>query len=98
MQDPALQGSAALVVLTRIAEALERLEPSISRIADGYATSYQQKVGTEYVAGQLGCTTVWVAEQARDGVIPASCIVTGTGHGKPWKFHRCKIDAWIKSR
>lgn len=51
-----------------------------------------------YVAGKLGCTTTWVADMARNGEIPRSCIVTGTGNGKPWKFHRTRIDEWIARR
>jgi hypothetical protein len=55
-------------------------------------------VGTPYVAKRLGQTTTWVAEMARRGKIPKSCIAAGTGVGKPWKFHRDKIDAWIENR
>ncbi len=43
-------------------------------------------------------TTVWVAEMARRGDIPADCLVAGTGTGKVWKFNREKIDKWIVSR
>ena len=55
-------------------------------------------VGTPYVAGKLGCTTVWVSELARKGDIPKACVVPGTGIGKPWKFFRVKIDGWIAER
>lgn len=78
-------------VLLRIAVALER-------IAEYAAPEPPDKVGTPYVAKKLGCTTVWIAEQIRSGQIPKDCVVQGTGNGKPWKFHRLKIDQWIESR
>jgi hypothetical protein len=34
----------------------------------------------------------------RLGQIPTDCLVPGTGGGKPWKFHRAKIDDWLASR
>jgi hypothetical protein len=55
-------------------------------------------VGTPYVADKLGCTTDWVANMARDGEIPISCVILGTGDGKPWKFRRTRIDEWISRR
>jgi Helix-turn-helix domain len=55
-------------------------------------------VGSRYIADRLGCTTVWVAEMARSGEVPRHCVVPGTGSGKPWKFYRERIDAWIASR
>lgn len=76
-----------LATLKRIADALERLAPPPS-----------EKVDARYIADRLGCTTEWVAKQARDGQIPTSCIVRGTGNGKPWKFYRHKIDKWIEDR
>jgi hypothetical protein len=55
-------------------------------------------VDSTYVAARLHCTTTWIADQARNREIPQSCIVVGTGHGKPWKFHRLLIDKWISQR
>ena len=71
---------------------------SLARIADALDPPPPDIVGSRYVADRLGCTTVWVAEMVRDGVIPSRCIVPGTGTGKPWKFFRAKIDVWIESR
>ena len=42
--------------------------------------------------------TDWVAEMAREGEIPISCVIPGTGDGKPWKFRRSRIDQWIVER
>jgi hypothetical protein len=71
---------------------------SLARIADALDPPPPDVVGSPYVAGRLGCTTVWVAEMARSGAIPASCVVPGTGNGKPWKFHRERIDRWLAAR
>jgi hypothetical protein len=48
-------------------------------------------------AQKLGVTTTWIADMVRRGEIPASCIVTGSGNGKPWKFHRGRIEEWLES-
>jgi hypothetical protein len=74
------------------------LADSLVRIADALAPEPADIVGTPYVAGKLGCTTVWIAEMVRSGEIPKCCIVPGTGNGKPWKFYRAKIDRWLQSR
>jgi len=55
-------------------------------------------VGSPYVADRLGCTTVWVTQMVRQGEIPQSCVATGTGNGRPWKFHRARIDEWLRQR
>jgi len=71
---------------------------SLERIADALAPPPSKMVDSPYVAKRLDCTTVWVAELARNGQIPKSCIVPGTGNGKLWKFYRSQIDQWIESR
>lgn len=70
----------------------------LRRIADALDPPPPDVVGSPYVAKKLGCTTVWIAEQVRRGDIPSSCLVPGTGNGKPWKFYRSRIDQWIESR
>jgi len=91
----------------RIAQSLEKLiasseltsvATSLRRLADRFAPAPTDVVGTPYVAGRLGCTTVWVAEMVRLGQIPLACVLPGTGNGKPWKFHKAKIDAWLAAR
>jgi len=84
--------------LLRIATAIELLATSAQVIADSLSSATPGTVDTVYVAERLGCSTVWVAEQARSGAIPSGCVVPGTGNGRPWKFHRVRIDAWIRSR
>lgn len=84
--------------LSRIATAIEVLTTCAQGIVDSLSSATPSTVDTVYVAERLGCSTVWIAEQARSGAIPSSCVVPGTGNGRPWKFHRAKIDAWIRSR
>jgi hypothetical protein len=71
---------------------------SLGRIADALAPLPSEVVGTPYISQRLGCTTVWVAEMARKGEVPAGCLVSGTGKGKPWKFRREKVDQWLEHR
>lgn len=78
--------------------AWEAMARSITRIADVLAPPPPGIVDSVYIARRLGCTTTWIADQARNGDIPRRCIVAGTGRGKPWKFHREWIDEWIESR
>jgi hypothetical protein len=71
---------------------------NIARIADKMDPPPPDVVDSTYIAAKLGCTTTWVAEMARSGGIPKSCVVPGTGNGKPWKFYRLKTEEWLASR
>lgn len=79
-------------------EMAQRIVTDLRRIADRLDPPPPDKVGTPYVSGRLGCTTVWITELIRKKEIPPNCIVPGTGNGKPWKFYRERIDRWIKDR
>jgi predicted DNA-binding transcriptional regulator AlpA len=70
----------------------------LGRIADHFDPPPPDIVGTPYVATKLGCTTDWIAIMVREGQIPPSCVIQGTGNGKPWKFRRSRIDQWIEQR
>ena len=86
-------------VLDSIQGALESIATDIKRIATKVAPGPEREiVGARYVADALGCSTQWIGEQVRTGSIPKSCIVPGTGKGKPWKFNKAQIDKWIKTR
>ena len=74
------------------------ISTAIKRIADHFDPLPPDKVGSDYVANRLGCTTTWVADMVRRGEIPPHAVVPGTGNGKPWKFFRSQIDSWITSR
>jgi hypothetical protein len=78
----------AVIMTAKAAAALER-------IANKLDPPPPDVVGTEYVAERLGCTATWIAEQARDEKLPSRAILPGTGHGKPWRFYRSEIDAWL---
>jgi predicted DNA-binding transcriptional regulator AlpA len=77
---------------------LSQVAIQLGRIADHFDPPPPDIVGTPYVAAKLGCTTDWVANMARDGEIPISCVIPGTGDGKPWKFRRSRIEQWIERR
>lgn len=81
-----------------LVDVLRQTEAHLSRLADHFDPPPPDIVGTDYVAAKLGCTTDWIANMARDGDIPPSCLVTGTGNGKPWRFRRTRIDEWISRR
>jgi hypothetical protein len=59
---------------------------SLRQLTEALCPSSTDKVGSDYVSNKLGCTSVYVAEMARNKKIPSRCIVPGTGNGKPWKF------------
>jgi hypothetical protein len=84
--------------LARIAGTLDEIRGEQRRIANHFDPPPPEIVGTEYVAGKLGCTQTWIADLVRNGEIPGSAIVPGTGNGKPWKFHRHRIDEWMRRR
>lgn len=84
--------------LQSIADSLDSLAESAKRIADHLDPPPPDVVDSGYVASRLGCTKVWIASLARSGELPANCIVPGTGNGKPWRFYRSRIDAWLQKR
>lgn len=96
--DEPLHDNLLLSTLERMVVALEKLADNHQRLVDHVAPMPPNLVGTPYVAGKLGCTTVWITQLVHSGEIPLRCVVPGTGNGKPWKFYRDRIDAWIKSR
>ena len=77
---------------------LASVASDLNRIANHFDPPPPDVVDSVYVAQKLGCTTTWVADMARNGSIPASCLVPGTGKGKLWKFYRAKIEKWLQDR
>ena len=55
-------------------------------------------VGTDYVARRLGVSKQWVGTLAERGDIPKHCVAPKVSGGRIWKFHRDKIDAWLRER
>ena len=85
-------------LVTRITSSVEVTASAVERIADRLAPQPTDIVDSVWVAEILDCTTTWVADMARQGKIPAACIVPGTGNGKVWKFYRAKIQPWLATR
>jgi hypothetical protein len=79
-------------------EVMWQIVKSLERLADALAPLPKDFVDTTYIGDKLGYTLVYVAEMAREGRIPKSCIVPGTGNGKPWKFFREPTDKWLQNR
>ena len=91
-------GPRTLDALQRMVAAIEQFTAASCRIADQVAPGPGDVVGTPYLAKRLGCSVVWAGEMAREGQIPKSCILSGTGNGKPWKFYRERIEEWLIKR
>lgn len=77
---------------------LENLAEETRRLANHVSPAPGDIVGTPFLAKQLGCSVVWAGEMARNGQIPKSCIVPGSGNGKPWKFYLARIEEWLNKR
>lgn len=78
--------------------AVPDIKGDLQRIANHFDPSPPGIVGSSYISERLGCSTYWVTLMVRRGAIPSSCVVPGTGNGKPWKFNRSQVDKWIKNR
>ena len=93
-------GSATVVVeLGReTLQVLAEVQADLKRIADHFDPQPSDVVGTPYLANKLGCTPTWIAQMVRDGEIPQGCIVSGSGKGRQWKFHRRRIEEWLASK
>jgi hypothetical protein len=78
---------------------LVSIAADVKRIADHLAPVQRGEiVGTRHVADRRGESTQWITQQARDGRIPAKCIVSRGGKHKRWKFRRPEIDEWADSQ
>ena len=77
---------------------LSEVQADLRRIADHVDPQPADIVGTPYLANKLGCTPTWIAQMVRDGEIPKSCLVSGSGKGRQWKFFRRRIEEWLASK
>ena len=82
----------------QVAEPFNRIATGIERLIEILAPQKPDHVGTDYIARRLGCTPQWVAKMAERGEIPKQCIVPRVSGGRIWKFHREKIEAWLRER
>jgi hypothetical protein len=81
-----------------IAGQLQAIEAHLSRLANHFDPPPPDIVDTPFLARQLGVTPTRIAQMVREGTIPKSCIVPGTGDGRPWKFYRHRLDEWLARR
>ncbi len=81
-----------------IVEVLGNIANHLRRIADHFDPAPPDIVDTPYIAKRLGVTTTRIAQMVREGMIPKSCIVPGTGNGRLWKFHRRQLEEWLSRR
>jgi Helix-turn-helix domain len=77
---------------------MEKLMAVLERIANRIDPLPADIVDSRWVAEKLGCTTTWIADMVRSGELPRDCVVVGTGNGRPWKFHRTRVETWLASR
>ena len=81
-----------------ILEVLAGIANDLKRIADHFDPPPPDIVDTPYIADRLGVTTTRIAQMVREGTIPKSCIVPGSGNGRLWKFRRRQIEEWLSKR
>ena len=55
-------------------------------------------VGTDYIARRLGVSKQWVGAMAERGDIPKNCVAPKISGGRIWRFHRDKVEAWLRER
>jgi len=81
-----------------IVEVLVNIANDLRRIADHFDPPPLDIVDTPFIAQKLGVTPTRIAQMVREGTIPKSCIVAGSGNGRLWKFHRRQMEAWLANR
>lgn len=96
--DRSMDSSALVNLAKRIAVSLELGVAELRRLVDQVCPPPDAVVDTQYVATKLGVTIERISQLVRDQDIPSHCVVEGSGNGKPWKFHRRPIEAWIRNR
>ena len=83
----------------KIAAAVTSIDRSLARIADHFDPSPADIVGSRLhrEAARLH-QSLGRGDGAPRARFRNRCVVQGTGNGKPWKFHRQKIEEWINNR
>jgi predicted DNA-binding transcriptional regulator AlpA len=79
-------------------EPFERIADGIERLIDLLVPKTSELVGTEYIASKIGKSKQWIGKMAERGTIPKNCVAPKVGGGRIWRFHRDKIDAWLKEQ
>ena len=84
--------------ITDLVVALKDHTRAISSLVATLAPEVPDLVGTDYIARRLGVSKQWVGTMAERGDIPRSCIAPKLSGGRIWKFHRDRIEAWLRER
>lgn len=84
--------------ITDLVVALKDHTRAISSLVATLAPEVPDLVGTDYIARRLGVSKQWVGTMAERGDIPRNCIAPKVSGGRIWKFHREKIEAWLRER
>lgn len=84
--------------ITALVAALKDHTRAISSLVATLAPEVPDLVGTDYIARRLGVSKQWVGAMAERGDIPRNCIAPKVSGGRIWKFHREKIEAWLRER
>lgn len=78
--------------------ALKEHTLAIGSLVATLAPKVPDLVGTDYIARRLGVSKQWVGAMAERGDIPKNCVAPKISGGRIWKFHRDKVDAWLRER
>lgn len=81
-----------------LVEALKEHTRAIGSLVATLAPEVPDLVGTDYIARRLGVSKQWVGQMAERGDIPRNCVAPKISGGRIWKFHRDKIEAWLRER
>jgi hypothetical protein len=81
-----------------LVDALRNHTAAITSLVATLAPEVPDLVGTDYIARKLGVSKQWVGTMAERGDIPRTCITPKVSGGRIWKFHRDRIDAWLRER
>ena len=94
-QNQMIAGSSDFATLV---EVLTENTRAIGSLVATLAPPAPDLVGTDYIARRLGVSKQWVGTMAKRGDIPKHCVAPKVSGGRIWKFHRDKIDAWLRER
>jgi excisionase family DNA binding protein len=84
--------------IAALVAALKEHTRAIGSLVATLAPPVPDLVGTDYIARRLGVSKQWVGAMAERGDIPRHCVAPKVSGGRIWKFHRDKIEAWLRDR
>lgn len=84
--------------IAALVAALAEHTRAIGTLVATLAPEVPDLVGTEYLAKKLGVSKQWVGTMAERGDIPRRCVAPKVSGGRIWKFHRERVDAWLRER